>query len=317
LRELTFFDGLLRDLVEDLNEPHTPGSNGRPPIPLREQAFCTVKKLHSQLSSRRAHGLYDRAAQDGHIQRAPGFNTVSRFLNREDAASILRDLIRRSALPLAALDHTFAVDSTGFRSTTFSAYYGAKHGKDLPDSWVKAHICCGVKTHIVADAIITDVVGEGTGDSPNFRPLVESTAKGFRVLEVVADKAYSSKDNLWAIKELGGEAFIPFKRGRITPGAFRSGSGHGVPGKHGSGRLWRQAYHYFQANPEMFYARYHQRSNVESVNAAIKRKFGETLKSKTLRAQQNEVLAKILAYNLTVLIHEMHEHGVQPSFETE
>ena len=28
----------------------------------------------------------------------------------------------------------------------------------------------------------------------------------------------------------------------------------------------------------------------------------------------NEVLCKFIAYNLTVLVHEMFEHGIAPSF---
>jgi transposase len=68
-------------------------------------------------------------------------------------------------------------------------------------------------------------------------------------------------------------------------------------------------YHYFQLNKDKFTEHYHKRSNVESTNAATKRKFGETLKSKNRIAQINELLAKIIAYNLTVVIHEMHENG--------
>ena len=62
---------------------------------------------------------------------------------------------------------------------------------------------------------------------------------------------------------------------------------------------------------------FHKRSNIESTNGAIKRKFGETLKSKNRVAQENELLAKIIAYNLTVVIHEMYENGINPSFLNE
>jgi hypothetical protein len=31
-------------------------------------------------------------------------------------------------------------------------------------------------------------------------------------------------------------------------------------------------------------------------------------------AQTNELLAKVLVYNLTVLFHEMYEHGIAPGF---
>ena len=66
----------------------------------------------------------------------------------------------------------------------------------------------------------------------------------------------------------------------------------------------RRAYSLFQ----------NKRSNIEATNAAIKRKFGETLKSKNPVAQVNELLAKIIAYNLTVVIHEMYENGINPEF---
>jgi transposase len=73
-------------------------------------------------------------------------------------------------------------------------------------------------------------------------------------------------------------------------------------------------YHYFQLNREEFMEHFHKRSNIESTNAAIKKKFGETLKSKNKVAQENELLAKIIAYNLTVIIHEMYENGISPEF---
>ena len=78
--------------------------------------------------------------------------------------------------------------------------------------------------------------------------------------------------------------------------------------------MWRKAFLYFQLHRDEFDAHYHQRSNVESAFSALKRKFGETLKSKNPTAQVNELLAKILAYNITVLIHEMFEHRVVPEF---
>lgn len=76
-------------------------------------------------------------------------------------------------------------------------------------------------------------------------------------------------------------------------------------------------YHLFQANREEWESHYHMRSNVEAGFTAIKKKLGETLKSRTPVAQTNELLAKVLAYNLTVLIHEMYEHGVVPGFVSE
>ncbi len=61
-------------------------------------------------------------------------------------------------------------------------------------------------------------------------------------------------------------------------------------------------------------AHYHKRSNVESTFSAVKRKFGDSVRSKTDTAMVNEVLCKFLAHNLCCLIHEQHELGIEPVF---
>lgn len=75
-----------------------------------------------------------------------------------------------------------------------------------------------------------------------------------------------------------------------------------------------KGFHYFQSNQEEFAGHYHKRSNVEAMFSAIKKKLGESLKSKNRTAQINELLCKIIVYNITVLIQEMHIIGIQPNF---
>lgn len=316
-QEVHLFDALLSDLVSTIPEPPYKG-NGRPTVPLREQAFCAVQKVYSQLSCRRAKALFDKAAERGEITKAPSFVTASRFLNRDDATSILTTLIQQSAAPLAALEQDFAVDATGFRTTGFMPYCQDKHGEKKKHAYLKAHAICGVKTNIVTSAVVTPSQGEGTADSPNFPALVEATAQQFTVREVSADKAYGSKRNHWAVKAAGGEALIPFKGGKSAPCV--TGPSHSranTPGLPGSGKLWRKAALYFEAHREEFDQRYHKRSNVESTFGAIKRKFGDGLKSRKEVAQQNEVLCKVLAYNLTVLIKASFALGIDLSFNTQ
>jgi len=54
---------------------------------------------------------------------------------------------------------------------------------------------------------------------------------------------------------------------------------------------------------------HHKRSNVKA-------KVGDKLKSKNFIAQKNELLCKLIAHNIIVLIHEMHELGIEPNFCT-
>jgi len=293
--EVKLFDELLKDLVKAIPEPEQ--KMGRPRLSLQENLFCAVQKVYSQLSSRRAHSLFQNATEKGQIKRAPHFNATSELFNKPETTSLLHQLVMLSALPVACIENDFAVDSTGFRTTTFNAYCGMKHGEKKEHRWVKAHLCTGVKTNIVASAAITDEHG---GDSPQFGPLIQKTSEGFTIGEVSADMAYSSRNNFETVGDLGGIAYIPYKKNA-------TGRAKGSP-------LWKKMYHYFQLNRDEFMDHYHKRSNVEATNAAIKRKFGETLKSKNPTAQVNELLAKIVAYNLTVVIHEMYENGINPDF---
>jgi transposase len=75
-----------------------------------------------------------------------------------------------------------------------------------------------------------------------------------------------------------------------------------------------KAFGYFIYRREKFLTHYHKRSNVESTFSMIKRKFGDSLRSKTDTAMVNETLCKVLCHKLVVLIHEMHELGIDPVF---
>ena len=71
-------------------------------------------------------------------------------------------------------------------------------------------------------------------------------------------------------------------------------------------------WHYFNLRRDDFAAHYHKRSNVESTFSMMKRKFGDSLRSRTDVAMVNEALCKVLCHNLVVLIHETIELGLEP-----
>jgi hypothetical protein len=66
--------------------------------------------------------------------------------------------------------------------------------------------------------------------------------------------------------------------------------------------------------PRILCAHYHARSNVESTFSAMKRKFGDSVRSRDPIAQVNDVLCKALAFNPSILVHAMYELGIEPQF---
>lgn len=143
-----------------------------------------------------------------------------------------------------------------------------------------------------------EITGRHANDSPQFPALVNDTARNFKIKEVSADKAYSSKDNLKVVAKHGGSPYIPFKT---------SATGEG-------GGLWEKMFHYYSLHRDEFMEQYHKRSNVESTFSMIKAKFGGYLRSKADTSQVNEALLKVLSHNICVVIQSMYELGIEPSF---
>ena len=72
---------------------------------------------------------------------------------------------------------------------------------------------------------------------------------------------------------------------------------------------------YFNSNQEDFKHYYGQRAQSESAFSRIKRNWGEFLKSKTFKAQQNEVLLKCLCHNISCLVAQVFERNLKINFE--
>jgi hypothetical protein len=115
---------------------------------------------------------------------------------------------------------------------------------------------------------------------------------------VVTDKAYLGRGNFEGASELGMDGYIPFK-------SNSRGLSHGSP-------IWNRMYHEFMAGREEFEEVYHRRSNVEATFSAIKRKLGEPLLSHNDGARINELLAKILTYNIGIVIQQSEIHALHP-----
>ena len=274
---------------------------GRPTLSIQELIFSSAMKVYTTFSGRRFISDLQIAKEKGYLEKVPHYNSVFNILNNEETTSILKKLIKISALPLASVETDFAMDSSGFSTCRFARYFNYKHGKDQTYRvWIKAHLMSGVKTNIVVNAEITK---GHSNDSPQLTPLIKGTdTERWDIKEVSCDRAYSSKNNMELIGEIGATPFIPFKRG--------------VRGTRGK-PVWKKMYHYFMYNHEDFMKKYHKRSNSETVFHMIKTKFRDNLRSKSYTSQVNELLLKVLCNNICVVIQEMNELGIKGEFIVE
>ena len=169
-----------------------------------------------------------------------------------------------------------------------------RQGRD----WRKLHLICGTDTHIITCAEVSDWRDH---DNRYFEPLVGETAEHFDVRYVAADKAYTSRRNMAFVDGLGAVLFAPFKSNVAQPDLMDDSA-------------WARMLRMFMTDHDRWTAEYHVRSIVESVISTMKRLFGGQLNSRNDVAQGNELLCRVVAHNLVVIIHMMYERDLVPEF---
>lgn len=292
---------LLRDLCNGIPQPEQ--TFGRPRLPLADVVFGAVYKVYANMSGRRFMSNIREAETNTLVTKSASFASNARYLENPELTPLLKNLIEQSATPLKSVETDFAVDSSGFATTTYDRWFDHKWGKMRSEAkWIKTHLMCGVKTHVITSVEVTPTE---TADSPQLPQLVNTTAKMFTINEVSADKAYSSRNNLHVVQAVNATPYIPFK-------SYCKGSQGSKP----FDGLWNRMWHFYQFNRDTFLAHYHKRSNVETAFSMIKMKFGTNVRAKTPIAQVNEVLCKILCHNICVLISSVVELGIETTFWT-
>ncbi len=290
------FQLLLSELCRDIPDTDRGPRKGPKSHAARDQIFSIIYKVYCGFSARRFSTDLRHAFENGHIATNVLGMKVTLYTQNPAYTQIMTELVAKSASPLAAVETNFAVDSSGFSTSRFVRWFDEKYGCERKKAhWVKAHIACGVKTNCVTAVRVLD---KDSADCPQFKPLMQETAETFEVKEASADKAYVAQECFETVADMGGTAYIPFK----------SNSNGSVGG------LFEKMFHYFNFKRDEYLAHYHKRSNVESTFSAIKRKFGDSVRSVTDAAIANEVLAKIICHNLCCLIQEQEELGIAPVF---
>ena len=292
-KEKTLFLTLLGELCSTIPSP--PYTFGRPTLPLKDKLFLICLKTYYGKSTRRTMGEIELCKRAGYLTKNVTFNTVLKYFKDPDLTPVLHQLIQASSAPLTDIEKHFAADSTGFSLRMYDERWSSVRGKHSKHRrYLKCHAMFGVATNVCTAAHITP----GTAhDSPHFKPLFDQTNKHFTMLEVSADKAYSSRNNLSHAFNHKCIPFIPFKKNT-------------TPHKKGASPIWRQMWRFFHYNQKQFLQRYHQRSNAETAFWMIKQKYGNFLWTKTPTSQTNELLTKLLCHNLTVLIQETFLLGI-------
>jgi len=231
----------------------------------------------------------------GIISSIPKRSTLSKYMNDKTLTKELSRLIQISAMPFLNQENTLILDSTWFGLKMYTGGYQnkPKSNPSAPplDKTKKLHIGCLANSKIIAYAKATHGRAH---DCPIFKEIVSIICNnGFIIDKCLADAGYLSKDNYALCQSLGiKDIFIDFRSN--------------VTGKRAKSQAWRDAFHLYKKEPDIWHEDYRYRVLVESVFSTMKKKFLNWLRTKTDISRNNEILLKVLCYNLTVLGRYSH-----------
>lgn len=218
------------------------------------------------------------------LKKIPDHSTLIKFLKRI-SASLLDSLL---AIKEAEI---IAVDSTGFETEAKSYYYRQVYNmknKQKSRRYAKLSIAIDARKQFV----LAEKIRRGPrNDNIDFKSVLRNLSAKF----VVADKGYDSKENRYfVLRNMKAYPHIPYRKWSGVNYERR-----GVKLK-------------FDENI------YHQRSKVESVFSAIKRKYGSVIRSRGLESQKKEIICRLIAYNLDrEIILSALLIGIQQSKQTQ
>lgn len=210
------------------------------------------------------------------LKRVPDHSTLSRTfqkLKQADWDRMLAELLRR----LEVSEETIAVDSTSFQMNQASLHYYNRAGKAFTD-WIKGAYAVGTRSLL----ILGWASSRGSLPDSGFRQSLHRQAAHYGT--------YQGKRRTWWL---------------VADRGFDSGAFHGadlIPpirryGKITDPERQARADRVSQARLDGLYG---QRWKAETVHSVIKRKFGDTIRSRSLRRQRREAIVKGLVYNFHV-----------------
>ena len=229
------------------------------------------------------------------LPAVPDYTTLYRFLRRLEDDTVdrglqetVRRLRRRRSRPVSA-----AIDGTGLSDTSVSTFFHRRleqhaHGPRPRRPWLKWLIVVDVQQQILLAQRARQARGCDTRALPG---LLDVAARSAPIGVVLADAEFDSEANHQHIRQrLGAKSIIPARRRGVPNGAIRN-----------------QMFRAFPKKP------YRQRSKIESIFSAVKRKLSSRAPGRSLTTQIRQALLLGLAYNLYRLRHHTALRGCQQS----
>ncbi len=228
-----------------------------------------VQLLELMPSMRKAIGL----------ARMPHYTTVQKFFRRF-SSTLVEEILRETVRLFGIGESMLAVDSTGFSSNASSRYYAMIKYRQSEGVWRDSYLKNAASVDTGTQAIVSVMPKRvHTSDYMDLIPLARRSSRVVKVAAVLADRGYDSEEN---------NSFVRYQLKARNVIRVRSDRKR----KRVHGRLRRESAGGFD------WETYLRRNVAEMVFSVVKRKFGDTLYSRSLRMQKKELKMMCIVYNL-------------------
>jgi transposase len=278
-RQRSFLNVLWRETSDVCRQAHIPLYESRhdPKVfTMVQKVFLYLYKIKKKLSLRAlVEDLRDsHVVQYLALYRIPNFSTLSHFLSGLSQRVI--DALHVATESLLPSYERVIIDSTGFSLSHPSHYYCNRINSRYPvDGFISFHTVIDQEHGFVR---AYKALARKAHDSTMLRPLVKKLTQKPRVL--YADRGYDSEKNYKFIVEKNDCIPLILQKNMLKPL-------HKCKGAH------RQA-----MRSTFDYGEYLKRNKIEAVFSAIKRKYTNTLSTRTTKNQVKELGLVVLLYNL-------------------
>ena len=259
---------LCRRTLRRYSHRHSPQTYTQPQV-----ATCTLLGFYLKLSYRDAEQWLlssDQVRAVLNLTRVPDHSTLNRMyrkLNRRRLARLMRQLLAHEA----PRERLIALDSTGYSSSQASAYYRTRSGQQVR-GWFHGAYAVGTDSQLILAA--REDHANGPNDARFLLPLKrDAQPYARRGWMVLADRGFDCR------AVVAGDLIPPIRRHCKLLAPDRIARAELVS----------------QARLDGVYG---QRWKCETVHSVIKRKFGDTVRSRSLPLQRRESILKALLYNL-------------------
>lgn len=209
------------------------------------------------------------------LPRIPHFTTINKFWLRIKQSWLETMIVRMVRSHEATL---VAIDGTGFSLNARSPYYCVIAGER--NQFMQTNAAADVKRKLFTAIRLRRKRRNENIDVPY---LIKQSSKQLNISAFLGDKGFDSENNHVLAEKEGARFIAPLRK--------KSSKKYKITGIHR-----KQLVNNFPSEI------YHKRSVIEGLFSAVKRRFGHVIYARRFKAQKNELLFRIMAYNFEKIL---------------